>query len=120
MKIINRLFSSFLLLSASFAAQADVLVLVHGFMGSPYSWQSSGVLPQLAATGWQPAGIVSASGQQRFAATSGKNPLYLAALSSEAPIPVQVQELTTILHHLQKQHPDESIRIAGQDRKSVV
>jgi len=120
MKTLRQLFISLFLLGTSFAAQADVVLLVHGFMGSPASWQNSGVLPQLAAAGWQPAGIISATGEQRFTPKAGKNPLYLAALPDEAPLEIQVQAMLSILHHLQMKYPGQSITVVGHSLGGLV
>ncbi|MCU7959247.1 MAG: GPI inositol-deacylase [gamma proteobacterium symbiont of Bathyaustriella thionipta] len=120
MKAMRPLLISFFFLSASFSAHADVLLLVHGFMGSPASWQNSAVLPQLAAAGWQPAAIISATGEQKLTPKVGKNPLYLAALPDEAPLEIQVEAMVSILRHLQMQYPDESISIVGHSLGGLV
>ncbi|MCK7500220.1 MAG: hypothetical protein MZW92_65415 [Comamonadaceae bacterium] len=43
---------------ASGVARADVVVLVHGYLGDAASWEISGAGTALAANGWQRAGVV--------------------------------------------------------------
>ena len=48
-----------LLVTGLFAlsARADVLVLIHGYLGGAYSWDESGVTAVLQQHDWQRAGI---------------------------------------------------------------
>ena len=53
------LMSLLFLIAGLFAlsARADVLVLIHGYLGGAYSWDESGVTAVLQQHEWQPAGI---------------------------------------------------------------
>ena len=39
-------------------ASADVLVLIHGYMGSPDSWEKTGINNLLENYGWQRGGLI--------------------------------------------------------------
>ena len=47
-----------LLVFVSSPLKAEIVVLIHGYLGSPESWESSGVNAHLQAAGWQHAGVV--------------------------------------------------------------
>jgi len=75
------------------SARADVLVLIHGYLGGAYSWDQSGVTAALQQHEWQPAGIYVAGpgGVQLLPAAGmqGKRKIYAVDLPSEAPVLVQ-------------------------------
>lgn len=58
MKLLKRLLVIGALFSGSAPLQADVAVLVHGYLGSASSWESSGVNAVLVANGWKRAGVL--------------------------------------------------------------
>ena len=59
-RVINFLFL-FLLSLTGFTARADILVLVHGYLGSADSWEASGINSLLDANGWKRGGLVSSA-----------------------------------------------------------
>ena len=64
MKIIRLL----LLLSLSTPATADVMLLIHGYLGDATSWEKSGINAELHRNGWSRAGMFRGSpyGPQLF------------------------------------------------------
>ncbi len=63
--MIKRLSGYFILLFLglqSLPASPDVLVLVHGFLGSAQSWEQSGINSILQQHGWKRAGVVNQVG----------------------------------------------------------
>ncbi|MCW8907923.1 MAG: hypothetical protein OQL28_11800, partial [Sedimenticola sp.] len=60
MKRVNSMIAGVLLGLVSCLAQAEVAVLVHGYLGSADSWEQSGVNSVLVAEGWKRAGILRA------------------------------------------------------------
>lgn len=122
MKRLLTLFTGLCMTLFSIAASADVLLLVHGYMGNANSWLQSGVVQQLDRSGWTPTAVVSAAGTAPLGPVSGntENPLYLAELSSLAPLQLQTDELLTIISRLQQRHPDQNIRLVGHSAGGIV
>jgi pimeloyl-ACP methyl ester carboxylesterase len=121
-KLLTLLFS--LLLLGSAAVKADIVVLVHGYLGSPNSWQNSRINHQLQAGGWQKAGIVF---QTRSGAMLTKPPspatdheVYSVRLPSKAPAMLQAEMLHGMISDLEKRHPDEAITLIGHSAGGVV
>ena len=111
------------LLTARTAA-ADVLVLVHGYLGSAQSWAESGALDRLQKRGFRQAGIFGFSHQgvvfRQFSATTTKRPMYGVNLPSQAPIVIQADWLAAILREVRKRHPDQTITLAAHSAGGVV
>jgi pimeloyl-ACP methyl ester carboxylesterase len=104
--------------------RADVMLLVHGYLGGAHSWDSSGITTILQQRGWQrggvflarPAGLrlVPAGGMQ------AERKFYAVDLASLAPLRVQIAQLQGILHVLQQTHRDEPVIIVGHSAGGVV
>lgn len=113
----------FLLLLSPLSVQADILLLVHGYMGSPYSWETSGVNTVLAQNGWPRGGILRAgpAGVELLPGNGAqaKNRTYSAELPSLAPMVDQAVHLQVILDHLRQYHPDERITIVAHSAGGV-
>ena len=108
------------LLLLSTAAQADVAVLVHGYLGSAVSWETSGVAHTLERQGWRRAGVATARGILP-APTAGKgNSFYTVDLPSMAPVGVQADLLGRMLGAISQRHADESIILIGHSAGGVV
>lgn len=121
-RLLSMIFLCFALVSLP--ARADVLVLVHGYLGNGLSWEFSGVTGVLQRHGWQPAGHyvagpVGVAGQRGQGATA-ENKYYLVDLPSEAPVLVQVHLLHEMLNAISVAHPDEPVAIAGHSAGGVV
>lgn len=114
----------FILLLGNAPARADILVLVHGYLGSAYSWYASGVDSALEANGWRFAGVLdtSPSGPLLPPVISGDNPhkIYAIELPSTAPLGVQSDLLNQALHALTKRYPKEDITLVGHSAGGVV
>jgi pimeloyl-ACP methyl ester carboxylesterase len=105
--------------------RADVVVLVHGYLGSAKSWEQSGVTQALAADGWRyrevlamgPAGVVPLA---RFSGDAAGDSMYTVQLPSTAPIRLQAGHLAAILDWLELRHPDEPFHLVGHSAGGVV
>jgi len=102
--------------------RADLLVLVHGYMADAGTWEVHGVMPVLAANGWQPAGLLNT-----LPATPVPDPgpvparrVYSVNLPAAAPLQVQAAELAGLLHLVRERYPDERLIIAGHSAGGVV
>lgn len=110
--------------SAFRAASADVLVLVHGYLGSAQSWAESGALERLVRRGYQQAGIYGFSHQgvvlQRLAKTPLAKPVYAVNLPSQAPVVIQADWLAAFLRDIRKNHPNQAIQLAAHSAGGIV
>lgn len=103
--------------------RADVLVLVHGYMSDARTWEAHGVLPVLAANGWQPAGVlgVAPNGQVLgLQPVQGDRLVYSVNLPAAAPLLVQAHQLAVQLAAVRERHPDERLVLAGHSAGGVV
>ena len=123
MKILKHLLPVLLLASSQYAA-ADVLVLVHGYLGSADSWERSGINSILDANGWRRTGLFVPGPAGPQLLTTGhvqaQNNVYDVTLPSTAPVPVQAGFLGNMLDRLRAIHPDEDIIIAAHSAGGVV
>lgn len=105
-------------------AQADVLVLVHGWSANADTWLHNGVLAPLAARGWVDAGVMIAGPQgATFLPAYGSNArriIYRAHLTAEAPLQLQATQLQAELRMLRQQHPHEPITLVGHSSGGIV
>lgn len=113
----------FILLAAK-SASADVLVLVHGYLGTAQSWAESGVIDRLQHRGYRQPGIYGyGHGQvlyQQLSAQATQRPVYTVNLPSQAPIVIQADWLAAILREIRKRHPEEAINLAAHSAGGVV
>jgi pimeloyl-ACP methyl ester carboxylesterase len=104
--------------------RADVLVLVHGYLGDLQSWDRSGITTVLQQHDWQRAGayVAGPAGVQLFPASGmqAKRKFYAVDLPSEAPVLVQVYQLQEILGAVGKAHGDEPVILVGHSAGGVV
>lgn len=126
MNALRRLIYPILLLAACLAtpARADVIVLVHGYLGSAAGWDHSGISTILQEHGWQRAGVYIAgpAGVQLVptASTRAARSFYAVDLPSEAPVLMQVHQLREILAGIGRRHPDEPVVLVGHSAGGVV
>lgn len=113
-----------LLITFAQNTRADIMVLVHGYLGDAYSWEKSGINEELHQLGWARAGMFkgSPSGPQLFVTDDSNttNKVYVATLPSEAPIAVQADVLNNILNIIRSRHKNEKIILVGHSAGGVV
>jgi len=108
----------------SLPARADIMLLIHGYLGDAGSWQASGINDELHRLGWQRAGMFQGSiqGPQLFV-TEHENTddlVYVATLPSDMPVMTQADVLKTIIDIVQLQHPDKKLILVGHSAGGVV
>ncbi|MBT3347343.1 MAG: alpha/beta fold hydrolase [Thiotrichales bacterium] len=112
-------------------ARAEVTVLLHGLLGSSYSWEKSGAIDALNESGWRRAGriqvidggeiILSAPTNNSTDRNLNQNKfIYLADIRSLISLEKQAAELELILTTVSSQHPDEPIYLVGHSAGGVV
>ena len=105
-------------------ASADVLVLVHGYLGTAQSWAEAGAMARLqqrgyrhvANLGYSPAGVV----YQPISRGTAQKPVYTVTLPSQAPVVIQADWLAAQLRAVGKRHPGEPITVAAHSAGGVV
>ncbi len=106
------------------SAMADVLVLVHGYLGTAHSWAESGVVDRLHRRGYRLVGIFGyGQGRVLYQALSKadtQRPVYTVNLPSQAPIVIQADWLAAILREVRKRHPDQAVNLAAHSAGGVV
>ena len=124
MKVLKLLIAAWAMLMGSAPLQADVAVLVHGYLGSASSWESSGVNAVLVANGWKRVGILRADpyGVELIPVLGdeGKNSLYQVELPSPAPMLLQADLLQAMLRQVTELHPDEPISLVAHSAGGIV
>ena len=122
MKLLQQLLFSLLLISQS--ASADVMLLIHGYLGDATSWEKSGINSELHHRGWLRAGMFEGSPQgPKLFITEHKNAehlTYVATLPSDAPVAIQADVLKNIIDIVEQQHPDKKIILVGHSAGGVV
>jgi triacylglycerol lipase len=122
----NGLIAVVLLLAsaATFPARADVLLLVHGYLGSAYSWDNSGITSLLEQRDWQRAGVYVADPAGirlvPLAGMQAEHKFFTADLASDAPMRIQILQLQNILDAIEQTYPDEALVIVGHSAGGVV
>lgn len=114
----------FMILAVSGNVRADVLLLVHGYQGSVFSWEQSGVSSVLQQFGWKravvllgaPRGLIAVPLQWRDA----ENKVVNLQLNSEAPLIIQSNVVTAAIRWINDHYPAEKIFIAGHSLGGVV
>jgi triacylglycerol lipase len=109
--------------AGSLPVRAEVLLLVHGYLGGAYSWDNSGITTILQQRDWQRAGVyvadhagvrlIPAAGEQ------ARRKFYTADLDSQAPMRIQVMQVQAILNTIEQANPDEPIIIVGHSAGGV-
>jgi pimeloyl-ACP methyl ester carboxylesterase len=122
---LSRFFSALCLLSLSHIANADVLVLVHGYLSDANAWHRSGVMAQLQQAGWQDAGVLQGTpqGVRLLAAPaqiSGAQVVYRANLPALSTVEAQANVLQALLVQVRQQHPQDKLIMVGHSAGGVV
>ena len=109
-----------LFVGTPFSARADVLILIHGYMGSAVSWEASGINAILEKNGWHRGGILA--GPKLIATGSGAsgNRSYAVELPSLAPMMLQADHLQAMLQRINAMHPGEPLIIAAHSAGGIV
>jgi triacylglycerol lipase len=123
-KSLPALLLGLLLLGSAGLTRADVLVLVHGYLGHASSWEGSGVIRALQGQGWQNGGVLLNVGGvislRGASPASAEDIVYRVELPSTAPLLLQSRWLGAMLASLQVMHPQQKILLIGHSAGGVV
>ncbi len=105
--------------------RAEILVLVHGYLSSSTTWETSGVNAALRGAGWQYAGNLAFSPRGLLEAplphdAKADKLFYTVDLPSLAPAMAQARWLNAALRTVERKHPDEPITLVGHSAGGVV
>ncbi len=98
------------LLGLCVQAQAQQMVLVHGFASGPAVWRHSGFVQELERAGWG----------EGFAAGPGPRRYWLVALPYRAPLAEQARVLTWQLADIRRRNPGQPLWLVGHSLGGVV
>ncbi|MCU7917274.1 MAG: alpha/beta fold hydrolase [Candidatus Thiodiazotropha sp. (ex Epidulcina cf. delphinae)] len=116
----KRFISLVLMLFASLSVQADIVVLVHGYLGGAGSWEYSGVNAALAHNGWQRAGVLTAGGLLPAPGAAAPDKFYSVDLPSMGPVALQAGVLRDMLSQVERRHPGEPVILVGHSAGGVI
>ena len=124
MKRLSGILSALILLASGSGVQADLLVLVHGYLSDARDWDGSGVSSTLEVNGWPRAGVLipgpAGTRLLQERAVDAPNRFYSVNLPADAPLSVQASGLEQALNLLATRHPQEPIILAGHSAGGVV
>ncbi|MCK5395907.1 MAG: alpha/beta hydrolase [Gammaproteobacteria bacterium] len=108
----------------SIPAHADVMLLIHGYLGDASSWEKSSINDALHQRDWQRAGMFRGSPQgPQLYVTEHENTgnlVYVATLPSDAPVMIQADTLKSIIDIIRETHKDEKLILVGHSAGGVV
>jgi pimeloyl-ACP methyl ester carboxylesterase len=120
-------FLFFLLLisnTVSNTASAEVMLLIHGYLGDANSWEKSGINNALDQSGWKRAGMFRGSpqGPKLYLTKNNKTnkQVYVATLPSNAPVMFQADTLKAIIDQISQRHKKQKIILVGHSAGGVV
>lgn len=122
----SAMFTRLLILGCLLAApvRADVVVLVHGYLGDARSWDASGITAVMERHDWQRAGVyIAGPTEVQLVPAHGnraQQKYYTVDLPSEAPILVQAFQLRQILDAISKTHHGEPVILVGHSAGGVI
>jgi len=105
-------------------AGAEVVVLVHGYLGDEESWAEAGIPQALKGAGWVDGGRVHTTPQgtrlQPFTRRPVDHSFFAVALPSEAPLAFQAERLAEAMDELRHHFPDQGFILVGHSAGGVV
>jgi len=113
-----------LLLSAfSLTAQADTVLLLHGYLASGNEWHRAGIVEKLDHNGWLYAGKLQIKNNVVNGATnnlSNTRRTYASSLTSQQSISAQTEQLERYIEFIRRQHVGEQIILVGHSAGGIV
>jgi len=118
------LFLFFISITASNTVSADVMLLIHGYLGDANSWEKSGINDALDQSGWSRAGMFKGTpqGPELYITKndSTAKQVYVATLPSNAPVMFQADVLKIIIDRISQLHKKQKIILVGHSAGGVV
>lgn len=118
--MLARIFCIILLSFGALPARADVVVLVHGYLGKAAVWESKGISTLLARQGWAYGGRMSPGDRPPVPVRGERGSVYAVNLPSTAPLMLQSDLLWAMLNKVFEVHPDDAVTLVGHSAGGVV
>ncbi len=119
-----KVFSVGLILAAPGSVQSQVMILLHGHLGSSVDWRISGFTGVLQNAGWRDGGVIdTVNNTMDIKPLRSADPLdtfYAIDLPSEASLTAQAASLDSALGRILPQHPGEALLFTGFSAGGVV
>lgn len=113
-----------LLLATPFPAWSEVMILLHGHIGSSIDWRISGFTDVLKNAGWRDGGVIdtveNSAALKALPATGPSDTYYAIDLPSEESLTVQAERLDTALRRILPRHSGEALLFTGFSAGGVV
>ncbi len=110
--------------TTSNTASADVMLLIHGYLGDANSWEKSGIKDTLNQSGWARTGMFKGSPQgPELYLTKNDNTdkqVYVATLPSNASIMFQADVLKIMIDRISQLHKKQKIILVGHSAGGIV
>ena len=122
----HHLSKALLLLSLLFPGLvlADIAVLVHGYHSTGNTWRYNGVIPILAANGWNDAGQFTPEfgniGVPGYTLSNTGKHVVTVELPSEAPVEIQADLLNRYLINMSQNFPAQKIHLVAHSAGGIV
>ena len=113
-----------LILALPCTGWAQVMILLHGHLGSSIDWRISGFTSVLQDAGWRDGGVIdtvqNTSDLKPLHAADPADTFYSLDLPSEASLTVQADRLDAALKRILPRHPGEALLFTGFSAGGVV
>lgn len=120
----KRLVTFLFLIFINNQASAEVMLLIHGYLGDANSWEKSGINTALDRSGWKRAGMFRGTPQgPKLYLTKNKESekmVYVATLPSTSPVMIQADVLKIIIDQISKRHKNQKLILVGHSAGGVV
>ena len=113
-----------LMLALPSTGWSQVMILLHGHLGSSIDWRISGFTNVLRDAGWRDGGVIdtvqNTADLKPLDAADPADTFYALDLPSEASLTVQAERLDAALKRILPRHPDEALLFTGFSAGGVV
>lgn len=121
LRVFRRGWLCWLLAVSPLVVSAEVLVLIHGYLGDSTNWRQSSISEQLEAVGWTDGGVLGPGWRWPGGVGSPREKTYYTVdLPTEAPLQVQLQHFTTYLDAVRSLHRGEQLILVGHSAGGVL
>ena len=117
---IRRYLAALMLLVASTVANADSVVLIHGYLSSAAVWHRTGIVAMLHRNGWPFAGHFGPLGfEPNSAGQKAPSRTYTVDIPWAHPMAFQADVLNSFLRRIAARHPGEKIILVGHSAGGI-
>jgi len=113
-----------LILALPCTGWSQVMILLHGHLGSSIDWRISGFTNVLQDAGWRDGGVIDtvqdSTDLKPLQAAAPADTFYALDLPSEASLTVQAERLDAALKRILPRHPGEALLFTGFSAGGVV